>query len=193
MSDVEAAVLECPQCGAPVKKGSNICTSCFSEYMVRSIGSIDGMDKAGVNKYLLAYRKSLSAGRETAELHQSMGICYLELGLFDFAAKSLEKAIGFLPEDGDAYFYAAISLFKGRRPFLSQMSTVKKAAEYLEAALQLGEEGKYYYLLSLIQKDFFERKRLNGRYDSRTLLAKAKESGVLEEEIATILRYVPVP
>jgi hypothetical protein len=65
--------------------------------------------------------------------------------------------------------------------------------EYVEVAFQFAEEGKYYYLLYLIQKDFYDMKRLNNNYDSNILLVNAQDNGVIEDEIDTIIQYIPVP
>lgn len=185
----KVVVLECPQCGAPVQVNSNICNSCFSEYMISSMNDLDALDKMSINKYIKAY-KEVSDDHGSAQF--SMGICYLKLGLYDFALKAFEKVIDMLPEDGEVYYYAALALFKGKRPFLAQLSIVKKAIAYLEAALQMEETGKYYYLLYVIQKDFYDMKKLRNQYQSTALLEQAKMHHVSQEEVSSIKTYTCV-
>lgn len=186
-------VLECPQCGAGVRKGSNICESCFSEYMVTSFSNVERMNNVQVNKYLSAYKKSVKDNDDNEELHFSMGICYLKLKLYDYAIKSFEKAINCMPENADVYYYAAISLFKGKRPFLTLLSNVKKAIEYVEAALSLSEEGRYYYLMYVIQKDFFDKKRLKNNYNSDELLINSQEKNITQDEIDSLFELISIP
>lgn len=192
MSNIEAIVLECPQCGTVLQKNSRICPNCYSEYVVTAISTLDNLDKSKVNKYINAYKKGISQNGESSEGYFSMGICYLKLGLYEYAINNFEKSIGLLPEDSDVYYYTAIALFKGKRPFLALLSNIKRSMEYLDVALSMSEEGKYYYLQYVIQKDFYDRKRLKSRYLSSELLNQAKYLGIADEDIELINKYIPV-
>lgn len=84
--------------------------------------------------------------------------------MYDQAVNALEKAVSLLSEEGDSYFYLAVAKMKGKRPYLQTLSTIKSVVQCLETALSIEPCGRYYYLLYLIQKDFYEKKRLrNGK------------------------------
>ncbi len=184
-SSVEVLVLECPQCAAPVQKGSNICPNCFSEYMVRSVNKLHSLGGGAVDKYLSAYRKGLASSGESMEIHFSMGLCFLEKKLYDYAIKSFEKAIGLLPENGDVYYYAAISILKGRKPFILSRIEINKMEEYLQVALMLEPRGIYYYFQAYIKYDYFSRKAYKTFPTYIECLDKARENGLLDDEAQT--------
>lgn len=192
MSSLQVVVLECPQCGAPVQKSSNICNQCFSEYMVKSIGKLGSIDKNGINKYLNAYKKSLANSGESPEVHCSMGICFLKLGLYDFAIKSFDKAIDLLPEDGDVYFYAAISLLKGKKAFMHLRDNIDKIQSYLEAALEYENKAIYYYFYAYIKYDYFYRKHFITSPTYSELLTQANDNGILRDEIEEFFELIKV-
>ena len=51
---------------------------------------------------------------------------FLNLGLFQQASILCEKAIMENPADADAYFYTAVSMLAGKRPFLLDRATIQK-------------------------------------------------------------------
>jgi tetratricopeptide (TPR) repeat protein len=183
MAVLTAVVLECPQCGAPVKQGSRTCDRCYSEYIVTSVRGLKKFDDSGVKKYLKAYEAGLRSGGESAELYTAMGICQLRRGLCKHATDCFEKAIALLPEDSETYYYAAVSLLAGKRPFLSALPTIRKAIEYIDLALDFSEHGAYYYLKHLIHKDYFEMKNLRCSPTSAELLNRSQTAGLGDNDI----------
>lgn len=182
----QIVVTECPQCGAPVSAQGTVCSYCRAEYMVRSTRSLGGLEQSDVQKYITAYKNNVGTHGDSPALHYSLGLCYLELGLYPFANKAFADAIALLPDTGEPYYYAAIAKFAGKRPFLASLSVIKEATEYLGIANMLGNEGKYYYLLGLIQEDFYEKKRLQSGESSAALYQQAQQQGVLAEEMQEV-------
>lgn len=97
--------------------------------------------------------------------------------------KSFEKAIEVDPENVNAYYYAALSLMNGKRPYLQTLPKIKKAVAMLEAAISIQDEGRLYYFLYLIQKDFFDKKHLRTKYKALELQNLSMENAVTDEEI----------
>ena len=175
MNDTVAMIIECPQCGATVKTDCNVCEYCNSEYLIKSLDSLSSFDKRGIDKYITNYKKAAANDPSNSEINAAIAICYLKLGLFNFAAKFFEKAIEDMMENSDLYFYLAICVFKGKRPFLIPLTLIKKAEEFLEAAIALSpDSGKYYYAHSLIKYDYYYKKRLNTCPNFQELLDDAE-------------------
>lgn len=193
MSAETVIIHECPQCGAPAQLNSNVCLYCKAEFMIKSLNSLSNLNKSSIDKYIASYRKAAVADPNNTELNTAMGMCYLKLGLYDFASKFFEKAIEDMIENSDVYYYAAIAEFKGKRPFLVLLPNIRKIERLIEAAISINPKGKFYYLLSIIQSDFYDRKKLNNTYSYGELLDMAHKNSVAEDEIEEIYQYVPVP
>ena len=190
MAELVAKVLECPQCGAPVKPNSKTCDRCYSQYIITSVSSLKKFDDSAIKKYLSAYESSLKSGGESAELFTAMGICQLQRGLYKFANNYFDKAIALLPEEGETYYYAALALLNGKRPFLSSLPVIKKATEYLQLAAELSGQGSYYYLHHLIHKDYYEKRKLKCSPTSAELLEMSLAHGLSDADSDEIHRLV---
>lgn len=194
MNETETVIHQCPQCGAPAKLNSNTCPYCHSEFIVKSLSSLKGLNKLGIDKYIASYKKAALSNPNNTQLSSAIAMCYLKLGLYDFASKFFEKAALDMIENSDVYYYAAVSQFKGKRPFLAVLPTIRKAEEYIQAALSLcPESGKCYYLLALVQQDYYDKKFLRSKYTYKELIDSATAGSITQEEIDELLEYVPVP
>lgn len=179
ISETTAMINECPQCGAPNSFNSNECQYCHSEFIVSSLSSLTRFDKRGVDKYIASYKKLAAKDPNNQELNAALGMCYFKLDLFDFALKFFQKAMDDMVENSDLYFYSAICLFKGKRPFLNPLTTIRNAEEFLDAAISLNSnDGKYYYAHALIKYDYYYQKRLNTSPNFQELLNEAEHYGV---------------
>lgn len=85
---------------------------------------------------------------------------FLKLGLYPQAVALCEKAILENPMDSDAYYYAAIALLGGKRPFLVDRATIKKIEEYLSVAVTVRDDAVYHYFLAYVKLDYYHRKML---------------------------------
>lgn len=174
-----AETLECPNCGASIERQQKICSYCQSPVFVRRTGDISSVKAKDLNKYVQFYKNYMQqANGENAEVHTALGICLLEKNAYNEAIKHLEKAAELMPETGECFYYLALARLQCKRPYMQTLPVIKKVVEYLDTALEYEEMGKYYYLLYLIQKDFYEKKRLRNNRDSDELLELATENEV---------------
>ena len=90
----------------------------------------------------------------------TLGGCYLKLKLYDKALQKFEDAIEDDFDNPEAPFYAAVSLLKGKKAFLAPMADIKKAMEYVNAALMVEDRGVFHYFLAYLKFDFYARKYL---------------------------------
>lgn len=187
-------VQTCPQCGAPAQLSSSRCGYCEAEFIVTSLASLERFDKAGIQKYLKHYRQRLGEEPENGEINLAMGICQLDLGLYDAAMQFFNEAVSHQRENPDGYYYQAIALIKGRKPKLLTLNEARKIEEKLRAATQINDtKAAYYYFWIIIKHEFYLKNGLReGDPSIRQLLEKAQEGQRDEQEIAKLLERVPV-
>ncbi|MFX0137565.1 MAG: tetratricopeptide repeat protein [Candidatus Hodarchaeota archaeon] len=159
-----------------------------------SLSYLDKFDKTGINKYINNYRQMLKENPEDGELNCAMGICYLDLCLYDLAAQYFGKAIEQIPDHSDVYYYYAIALLKGKRPKVLSLTEIRKIEEYLGAAIQIDDsKSKCYYLWALIKHDFYIKNGLRIIPPSfEDLINKANGVPYDKNEIEMMLQRVPI-
>lgn len=179
----------CPNCGAPINKNAELCPFCQCEVIIKDLNSVFALNEAKLKKYTASYQKE---NNSSPELYKAKGLCYLRLHSFDFAIHSFNKAIEENYEDGDLYFYIALSLCRGKRPFLLTKKEIDKIISNLEIALKLNQKGSYYYLYSLVIRDFYEKKRFNYKISSLEYDKLASSYGMSQEDKKIIHKLLPV-
>ena len=153
--------LKCPGCGTPVSMGTNECPTCGSPIVISTFNSVFDMELPKVSRYVGNYNKMLSEDPEDREINGAIAMCFLKLKLYDKAIASFEKAIIDNFDNSETYFYAAVSLLRGKRPFVAMRNDIDKVLEYINAANMIEPRGIYYLFDAFVRKDYFERKFLN--------------------------------
>ena len=169
--------MRCPSCGAPISTGDTMCDYCYHPVIISTFNSVYGMSLSDVNKYATSYKNALIQNPDNASLNTSIAMCYLRLKLYDKALIAFEKAIEDNLDNSEVYFYAAVALLKGNKPFLHTRDEIQKVLDYLNAAVSIEDRGIYYYLMAFVKKDYFERKYLISNPKSHELLNTAKQKG----------------
>jgi tetratricopeptide (TPR) repeat protein len=131
-----------------------------------------------VNKYASAYRKELAENPASTELGYSVAFCYLKLKLYDKANEAFKKALEENFDNSEAFFYAAVSILGGKKPFLLQRPAIDEALAYIDAANMIEPKGIYWYLLAYIKYDYFWRKHFNTTPSYTEALAQAQQLGL---------------
>ena len=175
--------LTCPGCGAPVSIGQKVCEYCDRPVLISSFNSVYSMSLTDINKYKKSYSQALEEAPDDPRINSSIAMCYLKLKLYDKALESFEKAIEDDFDNSETYFYAAVSLLKGKKAFLAPRADINKAIDYINAALMIEPKGIYYYFLAYIKYDFFERKFLNTTPNFRDCYRNAASAGVSDFDI----------
>lgn len=183
--------LTCPGCGFPVSVGMTECPA-GHPLNISTFNSVYDMPMPLVNKYANSYRKALADSPDDKELNNSVGICYLKLRLYDKALPAFEKAMEDNFDNSESFFYAAISLLKGKKAFLAPRADIDKAVEYINAALMIEPKGIYYYFLAYIKYDYFERKFLNTSPSYQEALQMATTAGLSEYDIQMLFNTLNV-
>lgn len=178
--------LVCPRCGGPIAIGETICQYCYSPVVISTFHSVYSMPIKKIKNYTEDYKKFILKNPNSAndkELNNSIAMCYLKLRLYDQAYDSFVKAIEGNFDNSETYFYAAVSLLRGKKAFLAQRKDINKAIEYIDAANMIEPKGIYYYFLAYIKYDFFERKYLNTSPNYLQCLTTARNLGVSNYDI----------
>lgn len=169
--------LNCPGCGARVNTGQQLCDWCHKPVIISTFNSVYSMPMPIINKYAGAYRKALGENPDNIELNNSIAMCYLKLKLYDKALLAFEKAMEDNFDNSETFFYAAVCLFGGKRPFQAKKNVVDKALQYLESAVMIEPRGVYYYFMAYIKHDFYYLKKLNVKPNYSECLEQAKLAG----------------
>ena len=170
--------LKCPGCGAPVTTGEKACPFCGRPVIISTFNSVYEMPMAELGRYAGAYREALSQNPEHTQLNRSAAMCYLKLRQYDKALAAFDRAAQTDFDHSETYFYAAVCLLKGKRPFLAVKQTIDRIEEYLRSALMIEPRGIYYYFLSYIKYDYYELKRLKTSPDYEEALDLALDAGL---------------
>ena len=170
--------IRCPGCGAPITTSDTMCSHCFRPLVISTFNSVYDMSLPEVNKYAKAVRKELELNPDDGGWNNSVAMCYLKLKLYDKAIDAFAKAIEDNFDNSETYFYAAISLLRGKKAFLAKRADIDKIEEYLEAANMIEPKGIYYYFLAYIKYDHFYRKSYKTTPNFREAMAMALQAGL---------------
>lgn len=175
--------LMCPGCGNPVDTSQEFCKYCGRKVLVSSFGAVSGMSPLELNKSVRSYQRAADMS-DSPEVNKALGLCYTKLKLFDKAAPAFERASEDNYEDSEVYFYHAVCLLGGKKPFLHMRPQINKMMELLQAAIMIEPRGIYYFFLSYIKHDYFARKFFSINPDWRGELATARQLGLANMDVA---------
>ena len=185
--------LNCPNCGAQVTTAHTQCDYCQQPItIIRTFDDIRSKTDAEVKKYANSFNKALAEEPSDSFLNASLAMCYLKLKLYDKALPAFEKAMDSNPDNADVFFYAAVCMLKGKKPFLMHRNEIDKIEEYINAALMIEERGLYYYFLAYIKYDYFNRKFFNTSPTYQEALNKAAQAGCTRAEADELFKQLGV-
>lgn len=182
--------INCPGCNARVSIGQKECDWCHQPIVVSTFNSVFNMPMPKAAENAGAYKKALTEDPNNKEYNMLIAMYYLKLKLYDNALPAFEKAMEDNFDNSETYFYAAICLLAGKKPFLQQKPTINKIEEYINAALMIEPKGIYYYFLAYIKKDYYERKFLKTAPSAAETLSTATNAGVSEYDIQQLFEIL---
>lgn len=185
--------LKCPNCSAPIKLDSNTCDFCGYDYIIPNLSGLIGFKPTTINKYIAFYKNQLNDKPNDPLVNLALGICYLDLGLSEFAQKYIKKAIDITPENSDTYYYYAMSLLKGEKIKLAKISEIKEVEKFLEAAIKLyPSKYVYYYFQIIIKYEFYHRNGFKIEPSIESLREKLDPLVKDENEIKQLIKQLNV-
>lgn len=185
----EVQSYRCPHCNAPIKTTGSTCEFCGSEYFISSLSFLANYDETKIKKCISFYKMKYKENPENSSVNSALGLCYLDLGLTDFSEKYLKKAIELEPENGENYYYYAISFLGKKKIKTHTLSEIRKIEEYLEAAKKINaEKSKYYFLHAIIKYEFYLKNGLRVSPTIQELLEKGSSLKSNKDEINQMLK-----
>jgi len=143
------------------------------------------MGFANLQKYAQCYQNMSSAGNND-KAEYSRGLCCLATAQFEEAAAAFRKTIQLNPTNPEYFFYLAIALLEGKRPYSLPLAVIKDAERQLGFAMKMGGNGIYFYLAAYIKKDFYEKRFFRTDKTSAQLLAEARQRGLPNGDIMAL-------
>jgi tetratricopeptide (TPR) repeat protein len=191
----QVIALNCPNCGAAVDAGQKTCLFCKQPVVITTFNSVYSMPMSLVNKYAGTYKNALLSDPENKELNISIAMCYLKLKLYDKALGAFEKAVEDNFDNSETFFYAAVCLLKGQKAFNTPVDDIKKALDYIKAAILIEPRGVYYLFSAYIKYDFYERKYLNITPNYLDELREAKNNNLTSADAQMLFDTLgkPIP
>ncbi len=184
MSKIE--ILSCASCGASLSPRVMKCDFCDSVNVTTRKTSPFKLNAFLSKQYINSGQLS-NDKVNTALLH-------LNLKNYEIAKKLLEIEIENNPINADAYFYCAICLINGKRIKSLAYSDVKKITQYINSAIQITDDAKYYLLSAIINYDFFEGNgMLLPEPNYCILIEKCKELKLENDDLEFLQNNIIIP
>lgn len=146
MSKIE--VLTCASCGSSLSPKAMKCEFCDNLNIITKESNPLKLNPLLSKQYL--------ANEQLSKDFFNSGLLHINLKNYEIAKKLLEKEIENNPVNADAYYYYAISIINGKRIKSLGYSDIKMIVQLLNSAMQLEDNAKFYFLLAIINYDFFE-------------------------------------
>ncbi len=179
----QAISTKCPNCGTPIDIDNPVCESCGTKLYITNYDTFFNMPQQMAQNYANAYREPLAARPNDGQLNLAAAMCFLRLHLYDQSMRAFERAMADDMNNAELYFYAAVALLKGKRPFLAGRAAILKIEEYVNAALMIRPKGIYHYFLSYVKYDFYFNKHLRTSPTYQEALQAALRAGLTTREV----------
>lgn len=180
---IQTQGISCPNCGAAIGGDTLDCPYCGCRVYVTSFRDIASMPFGRIEAYVNSCSRIPETDPKALTTRHSAGLCYLKLQMYEKAYETFTEEIRRNFNGSEAYFYAAASMLRGKKPFLAQRSTINEIESLLRAAFVAESRGIYLYFLAYIRYDYYERKHLNVTPDYRDYLARSKAIGTPADDI----------
>jgi hypothetical protein len=184
--EMQVVDLKCPGCGNPCSTSQAHCDQCGRQLVITSFSTLHTITPGEVQDYVSSYTGALDGNEKDPALNSAVGMCFLKLGLYDEAQSHFETALSGSLNNSETYFYTAVALLQGRKPFTQPIATIRKCEGYCAAAARLEPRGIYYLALAWITADFYERKFLKPPVPSSEFLAQAESNQLTPTDISTL-------
>lgn len=187
--------INCPNCGASVDTAQRNCVYCRQPVVISSFSSVYEMPVPLLSKYANTYRQVLSGDPDNKDLNNSIAMCYLKLRLHEKALAAFERATEDNFDNSETFFFAAVCLLKGNKAFNTPIDDIKKALNYINAAIQIEPRGIYFFFAAYLKYDHHERKFLNIAPNYAEELQNAKRHNLTAADIQMLFDVIgkPIP
>ncbi|MBD5132700.1 MAG: hypothetical protein HDT28_08995 [Clostridiales bacterium] len=186
---------KCFNCGSPdfLDNGECVCCHVIADFNQEKAATLP---PPVLNRQTMILQQAIvkhSADTEvTVPANTSLGLCFMNLRMFDKAIEAFEKAMPLSFDNPEPHFYAAVCLLKGRKPFLCGRKTIDKILEYANAATMIDDRGIYHYFIAYVKQDYFARKCFKISPDWTQELSTARKIGYSPADAAQLFKIIGV-
>ena len=191
---MEEIVITCGCCGHkeayPLQKESIKCRNFRQPIVPTSYVEAKQVPAASRTKQILLLNQVAAANPSAPEIPMALGLFYLTNGGYLYALPQFKKVVEIDPLNADAYYYIAITMLGGVKPFIKGLSEIEKIVENLNLAEQIEPKAIYYYLHAYVAYDYYKRKFIGCNPSYSELLAQARALGVSYAEITDLFELL---
>lgn len=161
---------------------------------VTMLRDLDPVDSATKQQLRDLYESRARNSPHKASYHLTLGLYYVDCGMYSFAVSSLLAAHQIAPMDSNILYYLALATLAGRPPRSLTMGEVHTVETYLNTAIKgSGNYAHYFYLWALVKYDYYTANGLHVPPPSiDDLLAQAGRAAFDASEARHLLAHVPV-
>lgn len=191
---VKVIDLKCSGCGNALAATDTECAYCGNPVIVSSFNAIKDASLPAISKLAKNLERELARDPEEQgqEKRFTIGCCYLRLKLYDKAIAEFEAAIENNFDNPEPAFYAAVALLRGKKAFVTPLPLIKKALEYIGAAIMIEERGIFFMYSAYIKYDFYARKSLRISPSYIDDMSRAREANVPPADVQTLFSLLGV-
>ena len=186
----EVINLKCGGCGRPVSTGQKVCEYCGGPITISTFNSVSSMPLPKLNKYVRNYEEVLREHPDNSDVNRSIAFVYLKLKNYEKAREYFERAMEDDFDDAENYFYAAVTILKGKKAFMTSRDDINKAEEYIQAAISIEPRGIFYYFWAYIRYDHHARKFYKVTPSYTELVEEAFNEGVSDSDIEELFEIL---
>ncbi len=194
---VKEIVIKCTKCGYEavydINGPSVKCKYCRNPIIPKNYAEAVEVPPVERGKQIAQLNRLAGENPNEADIVFALGLFYLANMGYSFAAIQFRKAIALDPMRAEYYYYLAISLLDGKKPFSHPTATIREILENITLAEGIAPCGIYYYFHAFVTYDFFERKYLRNIPTSAQLKQQATAFGVTSNEITTLFNMLKIP
>ena len=114
------------------------------------------------------------------------GVRFLNYGMYPKAMECFDQALLKDISNPELYFYKAVALLKGQRPFLIIKSVINEVLDLLNTSLAINSKALTHYLIAYIKFDYHHSKMLRATPDYLYHLQTAQSLGITDGEINSL-------
>jgi tetratricopeptide (TPR) repeat protein len=191
---VSVQVLQCPQCGAPAARGAKNCTHCQAPFFFERLSDLASLAPGSLQKFQAHFEKLLAGNPDDGRAALALGLCYLDLKAYREAQPQFARAKDLLPMNGEARYYEAVTLVRGRQLRSLSLPEVRRIEELLTTAIRMDEgNGLYELFLGMLKHEYYWANGLRVQPPSASeLVAQGLQKGPDSGELDRLLDLVPI-
>lgn len=191
---MEEIVITCGCCGHkeayPLQKESVRCRNCRQPIIPANYKEAKQMPASARTKQILLLNQAATISPDAPEIHMALGLFYLTNGAYQYALPQFRKVVEIDPLNADAYFYIAVAMLGGVKPFIKGISEIETIVENLNLAEQMEEKAIYFYLHAYIAYDYYKRKFIGCTPSYQELLLKARYLGITSADADSLFELL---